>query len=445
MVGTGYVGLVSGACFSEIGHEVVCVDVNEDKINKLKDGISPIYEPGLEKLIRQNQDHGRLFFTNNLQEALAKAEIAFIAVGTPPGENGEADLKYVENVAKEISLFAKNDLLVIVKSTVPVGSCDRVETIITENLRKRKEPLEIHVASNPEFLKEGNAIADFMKPDRIVVGLKKQSTRDRDKIKRLYKVFSLDDPSKLLIVERKSSEMIKYAANAMLATRISFMNELSLLCEKLKVNIDQVRLGLGSDPRVGKKFLYAGPGYGGSCFPKDVSALVQTGKKHNLDLQILNAVTDANQKQKELVSKKIINYFKEDLSHKKIAVWGLSFKPGTDDVREAPALHIIKRLLDHGATITAHDPQGQEEFQREFGSHKNLSYSKYAYEALNGAHALVLITEWSEYRFPNWQKVAQLLKEKAVFDLRNQYDPEQLIDLGFHYQCIGRPDSITNI
>lgn len=442
MVGSGYVGLVSGACLAEIGHEVTCVDINEEKINKLKDSISPIFEPGIEKLLRQNQEHHRLFFSTNLSEALMDCEIVFIAVGTPPGENGEADLKYVEAVAEEIGQKAMGNILVIVKSTVPVGSCDHVERIITNALKKRNSELKIAVASNPEFLKEGTAISDFMKPDRIVVGLNEK--KGEEEIHQLYRPFTLDDPSKLLIVDRKASEMIKYTANAMLATRISFMNELSKLCEKLGVNIDQVRLGVGSDARIGKKFLYAGPGYGGSCFPKDVSALQNTGVEHDCEMLILNAVMKVNERQKTYTAEKIKNYFSQ-LKGKTICIWGLSFKPGTDDVREAPAVSIVKKLLDWGAKVVAHDPEAMQTFQNELGEHPMISYEKDAYEALNGANALVLLTEWGEYRWPNWERVSRLLKSKVVFDFRNQYEGPMLQKLGYHYQCIGRIDSTTGL
>ena len=442
MVGSGYVGLVSGACLAEIGHEVTCVDINEEKINKLKDSISPIFEPGIEKLLKQNQEHHRLFFSTNLSDALSNCEIVFIAVGTPPGENGEADLKYVEAVAEEIGQEANNDMLVIVKSNVPVGSCDRVERIINKALKKRNANLNIPVASNPEFLKEGTAISDFMKPDRIVVGL--NNMKGDKEIHQLYRPFTIDDPSKLLVVDRKASEMIKYTANAMLATRISFMNELSKLCEKLGVNIDQVRLGVGSDARIGKKFLYAGPGYGGSCFPKDVSALLNTGIEHGCEMLILKSVMEVNEQQKAFTAAKIKNYFNQ-LKGKTISIWGLSFKPGTDDVREAPSLTIVKNLLAWGAKVVAHDPEAIQTFRNELGEHPMISYVKSAYDAIEGADALVLMTEWGEYRWPNWEKVSKLLKNKVVFDFRNQYEASMLQQLGYHYQCIGRIDSTTGL
>lgn len=438
MIGTGYVGLVTGTCFAEIGHDVTCVDVNEDKIKLLLDGISPIYEPGLEGMIKNNVQHKRLSFTSDLEAALAKSDCAFIAVGTPEGEDGSCDLKYVENVARQIGSMATRPLLVVTKSTVPVGTGDRVSAIIEEELKKRKLNLSISVASNPEFLKEGDAIKDFMRPDRIVIGV--EAKADIELFKKIYLPFIMDDPSKLLVMDRKSSELTKYGANAMLATRISFMNELSRLCEKLGADVDAIRRGMGSDPRIGRKFLYAGPGYGGSCFPKDVMALLRTGQENGVDFSILNAVTKVNAEQKEYAAEKVSRYF-GDLSQKQIAIWGLAFKPGTDDVREAPAKTIIKNLIKWGAKVVAHDPQAVASFQQEFGESKAVRYVDDAYEALAGADALLLLTEWSEYRRPNWQLIQSNLKHKAIFDLRNQYEPQEVIDMGFYYEGIGRPDS----
>ena len=425
MVGTGYVGLVSGTCLAEVGHNVTCVDLNEGKIKLLNDGSSPIYEPGLENLIRRNMEHERLAFTTDLSSVISAADVAFIAVGTPEGEDGSADVRYVEAVAKSIGELASGDLTVVVKSTVPVGTCDLVEKVIQEKLNERKVEHKVIVASNPEFLKEGDAINDFMKPDRICIGLNDESGESlfRD----LYGPFVLDDQGRLLFMDRRSSELTKYGANSMLATRISFMNELSLLCERLGADIDKVRQGIGTDPRIGKKFLYAGPGYGGSCFPKDVAALLKTGEKNQVDLEVLQAVTRANQGQKERAADKIIHHF-NDLNGKRIAIWGLAFKPGTDDVREAPAKTIIKKLLDKGAYVIAHDPQGQENFSKEFGQHDRLVYTDSSYEALRGADAMVLVTEWSEYRRPNWDKAADLMSQKVVFDLRNQYRAKELFD-----------------
>lgn len=438
MVGTGYVGLVSGTCLAEVGHNVACVDLDESKIQLLKDGSSPIYEPGLENLIRRNMEHERLSFTTQLKDVLPNADVAFIAVGTPEGEDGSADVGYVKAVARSIGELATKDLTVVVKSTVPVGTCDLVEKTIQEKLTERKSKLKVTVASNPEFLKEGDAIQDFMRPDRIIVGLNDHLAQEvfRD----LYGPFVLDDMGKLLFMDRRSSELTKYGANSMLATRISFMNELSILCEKLGADIDKVRQGIGTDPRIGKKFLYAGPGYGGSCFPKDVAALLKTGEKNHVELDVLQAVTRANVSQKERAAEKIISHF-NDMAGKRIAVWGLAFKPGTDDVREAPAKTIINRLLDKGAYVVAHDPQASENFAGEFGAKDRLVYADSAYEALRGADALVLVTEWSEYRRPNWDKAAEIMNQKVVFDLRNQYQAHELYERDYHYQCIGRPDS----
>jgi len=438
MIGTGYVGLVTGVCLAEVGHEVTCVDIDKNKIAQLEKGISPIYEPGIESLILKNLQDKRLFFTHSLEDALNKTAVIFIAVGTPPQEDGSADLQHVMSLAKTIGQKAQRDLVLIVKSTVPVGSCEKVESTVKEELKKRNVSFKITVASNPEFLKEGTAIADFMKPDRIVVGLKDKE--DDEIFKQLYRPFIVDDPNRLIIVKRRSSELTKYAANAMLATRISFMNELSMLSEKLVVDIDEVRIGIGSDPRIGKKFLYAGPGYGGSCFPKDVSALVKMGQQQGLPLQILSAVQEVNQQQIRRVTAKIKEHFK-DLKGLKIALWGLAFKPGTDDVREAPSKTLVETLLKQGAQIIAHDPQARHKFEEEFGSHPALSYGDKAYDVLRNADALVLLTEWTEYKWPDWEKVSALMNQKIVFDFRNQYQFTTLTDLGFHYQCVGRPDS----
>jgi UDPglucose 6-dehydrogenase len=412
--------------------------LSEQKIRLLKDGVCPIFEPGLENIIRRNVEHDRLQFTTDLAGPLAQADMVFIAVGTPEGEDGSADLKYVKAVAESLGKLIDKDMVVVVKSTVPVGTCDIVEEIIDRELDKRKVKHQVVVASNPEFLKEGDAIADFMKPDRVVVGLNDYTaeTAFRD----LYRPFIMDDQGKLLLMDRRSSELTKYGANAMLATRISFMNEMALLCERLGANVDKVRLGIGADARIGRKFLYAGPGYGGSCFPKDVSALLKTSAANGVDMKVLSAVTEANERQKQLVFQKIAHHFR-DLAGRRVAIWGLSFKPGTDDVRESPATVLIKRLLDAGAFVVGHDPQGQSNFAKEFGEHERLTYADSAYDALRGADALALVTEWSEYKRPNWDKVGQLMASRAVFDLRNQYESYDLISRGFHYECVGRPDS----
>ncbi len=437
VVGSGYVGLVTGVCLADVGHHVICVDNNEDKVKKLRGGKPPIFEPGLDGLMQRNTEHERLSFTTDLGSALKGAEVVFIAVGTPPGEDGSADLQYVKAVAKDVGAKAQNDMLVIVKSTVPVGTCDAVEKAVTGELKKRSSSLKLIVASNPEFLKEGTAIEDFMRPDRIVAGVE-DSAAERP-LRDLYRPFIMDDPGKLMIMDRHSSELTKYGANAMLATRISFMNELARLCERVGADIDNVRRGMGSDARIGKKFLYAGPGYGGSCFPKDVQALLKTSEEHGVRLEVLTAVTSANDAQKQFAAAKIKAHF-GDLKGKHVAVWGLAFKPGTDDVREAPAKTIVEYLVKHGATVSAHDPEGAKNFASEVGALQGLTYAKSAYDALKDADALVLLTEWSEYRRPNWDKAKTMMRSKVVFDLRNQYSFADVKAQGFHYECIGRPD-----
>ncbi|MFW7377607.1 MAG: UDP-glucose dehydrogenase family protein [Oligoflexus sp.] len=436
MIGSGYVGLVSGTCLAEVGHSVTCVDLDDKKIRLLKDGHSPIFEPGLEDMIRRNMEHERLNFSTDLASSLKDAEMAFIAVGTPEGEDGSADVSYVKAVAVSIGQLLDHDLTVVVKSTVPVGTCDMVQETIENELLQRQAKLNVTVASNPEFLKEGDAIGDFMKPDRIVVGL--PSDLVEAQFLELYRPFILDDIGRLLFMDRRSSELTKYAANSMLATRISFMNELAILCESLGANIDQVRQGMGSDVRIGKKFLFPGPGYGGSCFPKDVAALRKTGQKTGIKLTVLDAVSEANERQKVWVTDKILDHF-NDVKGKRIAVWGLAFKPGTDDVREAPAKTIISRLLDAGAIVTAHDPKAQANFAREFGERERLTYVDNAYGTIKAADALVLITEWSEYRRPNWDKVSALMANRLVIDLRNQYEARDLTKKGFTYSSVGRP------
>ncbi len=440
IVGTGYVGLVTGVCLSEVGHDVTCVDLNAEKVARLKAGQCPIFEPELEGMMQRNQAHERLHFTTDIGEALSLSRVIFIAVGTPPGEDGTADLSHVKSVAHSIGRTIDHDTVVVVKSTVPVGTCDLVESVVQEELDKRKLKLRITVASNPEFLKEGAAVDDFLHPDRIVIGLDDQSVIPI--FKDIYDPFILDDPGRLLVMDRRSSELAKYGSNAMLAARISFMNEMAILCEKVGANVDNVRIAMGADPRIGKKFLHPGPGYGGSCFPKDVAALVRSGRSHGAELQVLSAVERANENQREYSVQKILAHY-PSLKGKTLAVWGLTFKPGTDDIRETPAKVIIRRLLDAGALVVAHDPEGIENFDLDFGKHPGLTYTTEAYDALRGADGLVLVTEWSEYRRPNWDKAFDLLRGKAVFDLRNQYDGKALIAKGYHYQCIGRPDSVV--
>lgn len=436
IVGTGYVGLVTGACLAEVGHNVICVDTNAEKVKTLKSGVSPIFEPGLDSLLKRNSEHERLSFTTDLGPALKGASAIFIAVGTPEGEDGSADLRYVKGVAKDIGRLATSDMLVIVKSTVPVGTCDAVEKVIQDELKARQSTLKLPVASNPEFLKEGTAIEDFMKPDRIVCGVEDPTTEET--LREMYRPFVTDDPGRLYIMDRHSSELTKYGANAMLATRISFMNELSRLCDKVGANVDQVRRGMGADARIGRKFLYAGPGYGGSCFPKDVQALTRTAEEHGLKLEVVAAVTRANHEQKRYVANKIVTHF-GDVKGKRIALWGLAFKPGTDDVRESPARTIAETLIGKGATVVGHDPEAVDSFKRDLGEMQGMEYAKTAYEALRGADAVVLVTEWSEYKRPSWEKAKSLMRQPVVFDFRNQYDRAVLEAQGFHYECLGRP------
>jgi len=439
MIGTGYVGLVTGACFAEVGHNVTCVDLDEDKIVKLRQGILPIYEPGLEAIIHRNLAHERLDFTTEISHSLLEASsMVFIAVGTPESGDGSADLGQVKAAAHLVGKLAPSDLVVVIKSTVPVGTGDLVERVIKDELSKRNVRHNIVVASNPEFLKEGNAVHDFMKPDRIVIGI--DDVNLTSKFRELYQPFIIDDHSRLLVMDRRSSEITKYGANAMLATRISFMNELALLCERIGANIDHVRHGIGSDSRIGRKFLYAGPGYGGSCFPKDVSALLKASEGAGVELTVLSAVMKANDYQKNHVFEKIRRHF-GPLEGRTIAIWGLTFKPGTDDVRESPSRVVIERLLECGAKVQAHDPIGKESFARDFGFRDRLSYLDSAYKCLEQADALVLMTEWDEYKRPNWQKAAQAMRQKTVFDFRNQYDFNELLGLGFNYYCVGRTDS----
>ncbi len=438
IVGTGYVGLVTGVCLSEVGHDVTCVDLDTDKVARLKRGQCPIFEPDLEGMMKRNQSHERLHFTIDLKSALDGAKVVFIAVGTPEDEDGSADLSHVKAVARSIGQLLTHDIIVVVKSTVPVGTCDGVQAVIASELQVRGLNFKVTVASNPEFLKEGVAVSDFMKPDRIVVGVNDLSVSET--FQEIYNPFILDDPGRLLIMDRRSSELSKYGANAMLATRISFMNEMAILCEKLGANVDKVRIAMGADPRIGRKFLHAGPGYGGSCFPKDVAALIHSGHKLGVELNVLHGVSAANVRQKEFAVSKVVKHF-GSLKGKKIALWGLTFKPGTDDVRASPSLVIIARLLKEGAAVGGHDPEGITNFSRLFGEAKGLSYSEQAYDLLKDADALVLVTEWSEYRRPNWDKISSLMRSKTVFDLRNQYDAQDLVKRGFHYECIGRPDS----
>ncbi len=433
VVGTGYVGLVSGTCFAETGVNVTCVDIDERKIEKLNNGFIPIYEPGLEDIYKKNVEKGRLEFSINIAESIKEAEVVFIAVGTPPDEDGSADLKYVLGVAREIGKSMDHYLVVVTKSTVPVGTSMKVKNAILEELKKRGEDIAFDVASNPEFLKEGSAVDDFLKPDRIVIGT--ESEKAQKVMKKLYKPFLLNGHP-ILFMDITSSEMTKYAANSMLATKISFINDIANLCEIVGADVDNVRKGIGSDARIGHKFIYPGTGYGGSCFPKDVQALIRTADEHNYSLEILKAVEKVNYRQKEVLFNKLNVYFKGDLKGKKFAMWGLSFKPKTDDMREAPSLVIIERLLAAGATVVAYDPVAMEEAHRILGD--TIGYAKDEYDALIDADALILVTEWSEFRLPNFRVLAKLLVNKLIFDGRNIYDPEELAELGFEYYAIGR-------
>jgi UDPglucose 6-dehydrogenase len=433
IVGTGYVGLVTGACFAETGLTVTCVDIDEKKIQKLNQGIMPIYEPGLEQIVDRNVKKERLFFSTSLKKSIEGSEAIFIAVGTPPGEDGDADLKHVLKVAGEIGKYMTQYMVIITKSTVPIGTSEKVKAKVQEELDKRKTGIKFDVASNPEFLKEGNAIEDFLKPDRIVVGI--ESDEAEKIMKHLYKPFLLNGHP-LLVMDIPSAELTKYAANAMLATKISFMNDIANLCEVLGADIDMVRRGIGSDPRIGTKFIYPGIGYGGSCFPKDVKALIKTASKLNQPLEILKAVENVNERQKEALYEKIKKYYKGILKGKAFAVWGLSFKPQTDDMREAPSLVLINKLLSDGAIIKAYDPAAMEECRKILGD--KIQYSKDQYEALIDADALLLVTEWVEFRLPNFSVMRKLLKNKVIFDGRNIYEPTEIKEFGFKYFSIGR-------
>ena len=431
VVGTGDVGLVTGSCLADVGMNVTCVDVNAQKIANLQKGILPIYEPGLEDIVERNTKSGRLKFTTKLAEAVQGAEAAFIAVGTPPGEDGSADLRYVLGVAREIGEQMDGYLVVITKSTVPVGTAEKVKKELGAALQKRGAALPFDVASNPEFLKEGAAIEDFMKPDRIVCGV--ESERARDVMARLYKPFTLNGHP-VLFMDVPSAEMTKYAANAMLATKISFMNDIANLCELLGADVNQVRKGIGSDPRIGNRFIYPGIGYGGSCFPKDVKALVKTGVENGYKLRILQSVEDVNEAQKHVLFAKVKKHF-GDLKGRHFAMWGLSFKPETNDMREAPSLVICEQLLAAGATVSAYDPVAVEESKHMIGD--RIAYAKDAYAALEGADALLLVTEWREFRVPDWARIKKSLKQPVVFDGRNIYSGPELRAQGFAYHGIG--------
>lgn len=432
IVGTGYVGLVSGTCFAEVGIDVTCVDVNQSKIENLKNGISPIYEPGLDIMIARNVEKNRLMFTTDLSSCVNDSDVIFIAVGTPPDEDGSADLKYVLEVAHTIGQHMNRHLLVATKSTVPVGTAHKVRNAIQKELDIRKLHINFDVASNPEFLKEGDAINDFMKPDRIVVGV--ESAIAEEIMTKLYKPFTLNGHP-VIFMDVPSSEMTKYAANSLLATKISFINDLANLCEIVGADVNMVRKGIGSDTRIGNKFLYPGIGYGGSCFPKDVKALIKTADKNGYPMRILKAVEDVNDDQKLILFSKLKKYYAGKLKGMTIALWGLSFKPQTDDMREAPSLVLIEKLLKAGCKVKAYDPVAMDETKRRLGDAVILC--KDPYEAVMDADALFLVTEWTEFRYPNWTVVKKLLKKPVVFDGRNIYDRQELQKLDFDYYCIG--------
>jgi len=432
IVGTGYVGLVTGTCFAEVGIDVTCVDIDQKKIENLKKGIIPIYEPGLEEMVNRNVEKGRLHFATDLATTLEGTEVVFSAVGTPPDEDGSADLQYVLDVAREIGRNMTDYMLVVTKSTVPVGTAHKVRNAIQQELDERGAKIDFDVASNPEFLKEGAAVEDFLKPDRIVVGV--ESEKAKDLMKRLYKPFTLNGHP-VIFMDVPSAEMTKYAANSMLATKISFMNDIANLCEIMGANINMVRKGIGSDSRIGKKFIYPGIGYGGSCFPKDVKALIKTADQNGYNLRVLKSVEDVNDDQKSVLFNKLNKYFNNKLKGKTIALWGLSFKPQTDDMREAPALTIIQKLLEAGAKVNAYDPVAMDEAKRRIGD--VITYSKDQYEALIDADALLMVTEWPEFRFPNFKVVKKLLNNQVIFDGRNVYDLQDMKSMGFDYFCIG--------
>jgi len=436
VIGTGYVGLVTGTCFAETGIDVTCVDVDGVKIEKLKKGIVPIYEPGLEEILERNVKKNRLRFTTNLASSLKDCEVAFIAVGTPPDEDGSADLKHVLDVASDIGKYIEDYLVVVTKSTVPVGTAKKVKDTVQKELDNRGIDIKFDVVSNPEFLKEGAAVTDFLKPDRIVIGV--ESEKAEEIMKRLYKPFLLNGHP-IIFMNIPSAEMTKYAANAMLATRISFMNEIANLCEITGADVNLVRKGIGSDPRIGNRFIYPGIGYGGSCFPKDVKALIKTAKEYNYNMRVLSAVEEVNEHQKSVLFKKVHEYFNEDLTDKMISIWGLSFKPETDDMREAPSLVIIEKLLEAGCYIKGYDPQARKEAKRILGD--KIEFANDQYEALIDADCLLILTEWQEFRYPNFKVMAKLMKQNIIFDGRNIFDIKEMRELGFEYFCVGIKNS----
>ncbi len=435
MIGTGYVGLVTGTCFAEMGNDVICVDVIEEKVENLKKGILPIYEPGLTHMVVENYRRGNLSFTTEIQEALETSDLCFIAVGTPMGEDGSADLQYVLTVARQIGRYMTHPMLVVDKSTVPVGTADKVRAAIQEELDKRGSKLSFDVVSNPEFLKEGNACEDFLKPDRIVIGA--DNAESIELMHDLYMPFILSTEN-FITMDIKSAELTKYAANSMLATKISFINEIANICEHVGADVNKVRKGIGSDSRIGYRFIYPGCGYGGSCFPKDVQALIRTSEQFGYDAKILKAVEDVNAQQKLVLVHKIVKTFGEDLNGRTFAVWGLAFKPETDDMREAASITIINELTARGANIRAYDPKAADEAKTFYlKDNPSVSYVESKYDALNDADALILVTEWKEFRSPDFMEIAKRLKSKYIFDGRNQYKEKTLKNFGFTYQQIG--------
>jgi len=428
VVGTGYVGLVTGTCLAETGNQVTCVDINEQKVKMMQDGQLPIYEPGLELLFHRNISQGRLHFTNNLADAIADASIIFLALPTPPGGDGSADLSYVLGAAKDIAKIITDYKVIVTKSTVPVGTADKITAVLNEHTQ-----VEFAVVSNPEFLREGVAVDDFMKPDRIVVGTLDE--RARKLMGELYSPY-VRQGNPVIFMDQRSSELTKYAANSFLATKISFMNEIANLCELVDADVDMVRRGIGADDRIGKRFLFSGIGYGGSCFPKDVQALAKSAHEHSYDFKILNAVMDVNYIQKKVLVEKVKKYYKGELKNKKFAIWGLAFKPETDDIREAPALYIIEELLAADAIVTAFDPEAMNNVKGIFGD--KITYADNQYDALQDADALLILTEWSVFRTPDFDLIEQALKAKVIFDGRNLYDLQKMIDCGYYYNSIGR-------
>jgi UDPglucose 6-dehydrogenase len=435
VIGTGYVGLVSGVCFSETGNSVICVDIDEDKVNKLNQKICTIFEPGLELLLERNVDQGRLTFTTDLENAVSNSQIIFLALPTPPGEDGSADLSYILNMAAKLGSIITDYKVIVDKSTVPVGTADKVAQAITQNLpfSESGKKVEFDVVSNPEFLREGMAVEDFLKPDRVVIGT--TSPRAKDLMERIYKPY-VRQGNPIIFMDERSAELTKYAANSFLATKISFMNEIANLCELVDADVDMVRSGLGADNRIGNRFLFAGIGYGGSCFPKDVLALRKTSLENKFDFKLLHSVLEVNQRQKELFLKKILDYFIGDIKGKNIAFWGLAFKPNTDDIREAPAIFLIEELLKAGASIKLYDPEAMENGKRVFG--ETITFCQNMYEATEKADFLVIVTEWSVFRSPDFELIKQNLKLPLIFDGRNLYDLGTLVEQGFSYFSIGR-------